>query len=322
MAKKNREEEPCGSWMDTYGDMVTLLLTFFVMLFSMSSVNEEKFAVLVKAFTSQDPNSVNIILDQQSNGENNQENYPLNRGDGKDELADKLSSMSIEELQSLAPKDFNELYEFLKAYAEKNNMQDSVQIKKQADGCVLIRFQDNALFGPDSPIIKRESRPVLDFLGSCIKSVEDQVMLVNINGHTADPKVGSDDVSAWRLSGERASSVAIYLEDEKQVDPKKLLMVGYGKNRPIADNNTEEGLARNRRVDILIISNDNALTDQELLSALLNGAYDDTLYPDYGGVKDVLVPQSAPQSTTDQAADTFDTQPQARQPDMPPPGES
>ena len=64
MAKKKAEEEQCGNWMDTYGDMVTLLMTFFIMLFSMSSVNEEKFAILVKAFTSKDPDTINLILNQ------------------------------------------------------------------------------------------------------------------------------------------------------------------------------------------------------------------------------------------------------------------
>lgn len=110
MAKKKAEEEQCGNWMDTYGDMVTLLMTFFIMLFSMSSVNEEKFAILVKAFTSKDPDTINLILNQVGSEEGM--DYPENRTDIPPQGNDPADA-TLEELQNMVPQDFDDLYDYL-----------------------------------------------------------------------------------------------------------------------------------------------------------------------------------------------------------------
>ncbi len=288
MAKKKGEDEPCGNWMDTYGDMVTLLLTFFVLLFSMSSVSEEKFATLVRAFTSAEPDTINVILDQ-SNNQDGME-FPTNRGDNPPS-DDTLANTSLEELEQLVPNSFDELYLLLKTYVEKSGMESSVQVSRQGDGSVFIRFEDNVFFNPDSDVIRTSSEPLLDFLGNCLKSVEDQILTVNINGHTADPGIANYHVSDWRLSSERASSVAIYLEEKKGFDPKKLLPIGYGKNYPIAPNDTAEGRRQNRRVDMLILSKDSSLSDQEILQSILEGTFNPNEYPEQGTLSDVLVPE-------------------------------
>jgi len=287
MARKKPEEEQCGNWMDTYGDMVTLLLTFFVMLFSMSSVNEEKFAILVKAFTSKDPETINLILDQTGKEEGME--HPENRTDTPPQ-GDNPAEATLEELQDMIPQDFDDLYEYLKSYVQKADLQDSVEVVDAGEGCVFIRFQDNIFFTPNSASLRATSAPLLDFLGNCLKGVEEQIMTVNINGHTADPKGYTQDISDWKLSGERASNVATYFETRNEFDPKKLLPIGYGKNYPIASNDTSEGMQKNRRVDMVIISNNTELTDKEILNSILLGTFDPTQYPAEGGTRDVLVP--------------------------------
>lgn len=296
MARKKQEEEPCGSWMDTYGDMVTLLLTFFVMLFSMSSVNEEKFAVLVRAFTSRDPDSINLILDQSGGIEGE---FPMNRGD-EPPSASTLANATLEQIENSVPSDFDELYEYLKAYVDKSDMAGSVEVTREGDGVVMIRFQDNIFFEPDSAALKSSSWPILDFLGNCIKGVEDQVRTVNINGHTADPGIANYQVSDWLLSSQRAANVAIYFEEHKQIDPHKLLPIGYGKNFPVADNATAQGRQQNRRVDMLIISTESTLSAEALLSSILEGTFDSSLYPDEAGVEEVLTPPT-PQAGSQRA---------------------
>ena len=125
MAKKKAEEEQCGNWMDTYGDMVTLLMTFFIMLFSMSSVNEEKFAILVKAFTSKDPDTINLILNQVGSEEGM--DYPENRTDIPPQGNDPADA-TLEELQNMVPQDFDDLYDYLQSYVEKAELSESVEI--------------------------------------------------------------------------------------------------------------------------------------------------------------------------------------------------
>ena len=287
MARKKSEDEPCGNWMDTYGDMVTLLMTFFIMLFSMSSVNEEKFAILVKAFTSKDPDTINLILNQVGSEEGME--YPENRTDIPPQGEDPADA-TLEELQNMVPQDFDDLYDYLQSYVEKAELSESVELAEVGEGCVFIRFKDNIFFRPNSSSLQASAEPLLQFLGGCLKGVEEQIMTVNINGHTAAPKVYSQDISDWKLSGERASNVATYFELQSKFDPKKLLPIGYGKNYPIADNDTEEGMQRNRRVDMVILSNDTELSDKEILDSILMGTFDPNQYPESGSAGDVLVP--------------------------------
>lgn len=287
MAKKPREEAECGNWMDTYGDMVTLLLTFFVMLFSMSSVNEEKFAKLVKAFTSRDPNSINIIIDQTGEGEE----FPMNRGEDPP-TQDSLANITLQELEKMVPDNFNDLYEYLRAYTEKSGMMGSVEVSRAGEGVVFIRFQDNIFFEPDSATLRSTSRPILEFLGNCLKGVESQLRTVNINGHTADPGIQNYPISDWVLSSERAANMAIYLEEEKKLPPQKLLPIGYGKNFPVEDNATPEGQESNRRVDMLIISTDSGISAQSILSSILEGTFDTGITSGEGNITDVMTPQN------------------------------
>lgn len=275
--------------MDTYGDMVTLLMTFFIMLFSMSSVNEEKFAILVKAFTSKDPDTINLILNQVGSEEGME--YPENRTDIPPQGEDPADA-TLEELQNMVPKDFDDLYDYLQSYVEKAELSDSVSVEEVGEGCVFIRFQDNIFFSPNSASLRATAAPLLDFLGGCLKGVEEQIMTVNVNGHTAAPKGYTQDISDWKLSSERASNVATYFEVQGKFDPKKLLPIGYGKNYPVADNETAEGMQQNRRVDMVIISNQTELTDKEILNSILLGTFDPNQYPESGSAADVLVPSA------------------------------
>ncbi|MCI8622830.1 MAG: flagellar motor protein MotB [Provencibacterium sp.] len=282
MAKhKSHDEGGGGSWLDTYADMVTLLLTFFVMLFSMSSVNEEKWEQLVRAFSRKGEDTSQVVIAPEGEGDDvgrNQSEFPPPGGE-----ADL-------ETQSNLPKNFNQLFEYLKSYVDENNMGASVSVE-QSEGSVFIRFQDNLFFDPDKFNLKPASHDILNFLGDGLKSLQDQILTINISGHTAAvPSMEDYPISDWMLSSERASAVAIYLEEEKELNPAILLPIGYGKNHPVADNDTPEGRERNRRVDMLIVSKDSDADHQKLLQQILEGTYDPTQYPQNGGVSGVLLP--------------------------------
>lgn len=244
--KRNRSDSGGGyNWMDTYGDMVTLLLTFFIMLFSMSTVNEEKWEILVRAFArNPDAATAQIILVQDGDGD---DIAPANGLSAT--IGNKVSDADL-------PSDLNQLYEYLKQYVEQNQMSASVSISRDASNNVYIRFDNNIFFDGDSWRLREESLPILDFLGDCLLNVEDQIFIVRVNGHTAAiPGAEDYHISDWTLSGERASQVVIYFEEQKGIDPKKLMCNGYGKNYPIDSNDTAEGRANNRRVEIMILGN-------------------------------------------------------------------
>lgn len=297
MARNKGEEESCGNWMDTYGDMVTLLLTFFIMLYSMSSINEEKWEKVVKAFANSGNETQQVVTAPVGSGSE----MATNQGEFVPGGPEDVPSMEN------PPENFNELYEYLQSYVAENNMEGSVEVS-QGDGNVYVRFQDNVLYDPDSSDLKPTGIKVLDFLGVGLVGVQDQILTVNIAGHTAAvPNAETYRISDWDLSAGRAASVAIYLEEEKGIDPKKLMPIGYGKNSPIADNETMEGRQKNRRVDMTIVSKDSDFSNEEAIQQFLAGTFDTSRYPSSGGTTDILMPdlassQRAPSSSSSSSA--------------------
>lgn len=280
MARKPREEPDAGSWMNTYSDLVTLLLCFFVLLYSMSAVDAEKWQRFASAF--QDGEDTNQIVV----GESPEDGEGLAPPQGSNDYTEGEATINPEE----PPSDFNELYEYLMWYTEQNNMQDSVELFKGED-TVYIRFNNNIFFYPDRAELKQDSVPILDFLGDCLGGVEDQIFLININGHTASVEYENYPVSAWSLSGSRATNIAIFLESNKGISPKKLRPIGYGDNYPVVPNDTEEGRMQNRRVDMVIISTDADYAQSGSIYEDFAGLFDPEIFPKEGGVGDLLVPE-------------------------------
>ncbi|MEG0616053.1 MAG: flagellar motor protein MotB [Oscillospiraceae bacterium] len=258
MARKKHDSGGGYSWMDTYGDMVTLLLTFFIMLFSMSTVNEDKWKILVQAFSmTASGTPQQVVIANSSVGD---QVMPSN---GEDEL-----NFGEPDIINDLPVDLNQLYDYLKAYIEENEMAGSVSIEQDAAKNVYIRFDNNIFFDGDSSVLRRESYPIMDFMGKCISNVESQILMVRVNGHTAEVKGSS--VSDWDLSALRATHIVSYFDETVGFPPKKLMCNGYGKNFPRDTNDTPEGRAKNRRVEIMIIGNEIDGASAEQLKAVLN----------------------------------------------------
>lgn len=233
-----------GDWLNTYADMVTLLLTFFILLFSMSSLDAAKFNMLVTAFASDGESSDKIIIRGEASGTE------------QNALPDASSDVEITDLEDVFQK--------IKEMIEQENRQDSVTVSK-GEGYVFIQFMDDMLFEPNSAVLKARDRELLQFVGEAIKAVQQDTASINIVGHTAAIPDNPDyAVSDRRLSTERANEVLMYFEDIIKIEPTKLFATGYGMWKPLPgeDNMTEESRARNRRVEILISSESNSLSEQ------------------------------------------------------------
>jgi len=248
MARKKGGGKGDGSsgneWLNTYCDMVTLLLTFFVVLFSMSSLDSAKFNMMVKAFASELRSSDSIIIFAEGT-----EGTPT--FDEKNPFEDGEREVF----------DMEEVFQMLMGYIEENQLTDSVQVAK-GDGYVFIRFMDNMLFEANSARLKPADLEILNFVGYGIKTIQNQAELIRIDGHTAAiPENPNYEVSDRVLSSERANSILMYFEDVIGIDPKKLVQTAYGKQVPIADNNDPVERSRNRRVEIFI-SSENIMAEQ------------------------------------------------------------
>ena len=233
MKRKQRNSGDGQEWLNTYADMITLVLTFFVLLYSISNINMVKLEKVAEAM--QKKLGIESKLELKDLPQNLK--YPQ-VGDTKEELTASEAAL-------------NEAKEKIESYMQANHAAAEVT---QEDDVLYIRFKNEMLFAPDSPDIRQENISYLDYVGDVLKAKEPEILAIYINGHTAD----APD-SAWNdriLSSQRADNVAIYLEEQKGIEPKKLISRGYGKNYPIADNSTKEGRDQNRRVDIIILGKD------------------------------------------------------------------
>lgn len=284
--KKGGGDEGGGQeWMNTYSDLVTLLMCFFVLLFSMSSVDAEKWEAFVKAFNKMGDQTSQIVI----NANDDEGDAPItNSGD-----AYQMEVNDGEELATL-PTDFDELFAFLKEFVEESGLDSSVEVMTDGENAVYIRFQNNVFFAADASDLLPDGLYILNFLGDCLAAVQDQIYVISINGHTAD--VGFDDyaVSEWMLSSERAGRVADYLDSEKHVDATKLRPMGYGKSFPVADNSTDEGRQQNRRVDMTIVreAETNSNIEQQLASL-----FDPSQFPKPGSLQDIWAADTTPGTT-------------------------
>ena len=281
MKRRNREPEDTGSWMNTYSDLVTLLMTFFVLLYSFSSVDSEKWEAFVKAFGTPGDATSQVVL-----GVENPDpgaNSPVTDGATAAE-----GNPGSEDL----PQDFDQLYQYLEQYVQDSGNAGSIEVMKSGDSVVYIRFQDDIFFDSDEYYLRQSAYSVLDVIGDAIHNVEDEIYIISINGHTAQVDDPNYAVSDWMLSSERASSVAIYFEEEKQIDPQKMRPMGYGKNYPIASNDTPEGRQKNRRVDMAIVKNSEEVVAGDM-EQVLHSLFDPTSFPTAGGVSDLFTPEGS-----------------------------
>lgn len=239
MKKKNKSSEPGNNWMDTYGDMVTLLLCFFVLLYSISSVDQAKWIQVVKSFNPDAKEVSQIVTDTTAEG-----NDPV--PGGTESSGDELT--------------FDGLYETLKQYVDNNGMTSEVDLYK-GNGYTFVTFRDKVFFDGDSSVIKPEGKAVLDQFAQALSSAKDSIQEIQVLGHTTQADSSRQNTVEFDrvLSAERSARVAAYLQEKSLVDPQKLVSVGYGQFRPIAPFDTEENRAKNRRVELLITKSDSVM---------------------------------------------------------------
>lgn len=217
-----------ANWMDTYGDMVTLLLCFFIMLYSMSSLDQNKWQALVQALN------------------------PDVQPEEVDE--DALESVLQGQLtQEQVDADIETLYQTIQQYVVEENLTSQIGVTK-GSGYVFISFDDTVFFAGDEYDLLDEGKEVLDKVAMYIAEVSSSVDEIQVVGHTAQADANRPNrpqVDRF-LATNRAAEVTVYLQEKNIIDPARLVSIGYGQWRPIADNATSEGRAQNRRVELLV----------------------------------------------------------------------
>lgn len=233
MKKRKPPEEGGANWMDTYGDMVTLLLCFFVLLYSISSVDQQKWEIVVKSFNP-GADAVSQIV---TNSDQKDGDHDVEGGMDKPKTID----------------DFDELFYTLQELIQQGKLGENVSMES-GDGFAFITFQDMVFFDGDSSVLRDDGKPILQAFGQAMAGLNDSIQQIQVLGHTsqAAPGIPNEAHTDRLLSAERSAEVVAYLQQVSDIDPAKMISSGFGQFRPIAEFDTPEGRAKNRRVEILI----------------------------------------------------------------------
>lgn len=246
-ALKNGEDNKFGSpaWMTTYGDMVTLLLTFFVLLYSFSSIDLQRFHEVMSAIQHSFMGRTGILMGSTEFGDAEGERIDVAELSREPERG--LSEQELALLEALT--ELEETYEKVRAFLQRAGMEEEIMLRLEERGIVM-ELPEKILFDTGRAEIKEEFFPVLDLLAELLSALPNQII---VEGHTDNVPIRTFLYpSNWELSVARAVSVARYLVEVHNLEPRRFMATGYGEYHPIDTNETPEGRARNRRVSIVI----------------------------------------------------------------------
>jgi chemotaxis protein MotB len=240
--KKKKSGGGGANWMDTYGDMVTLLLCFFVLLYSMSTISTENWKALVMSFNPDAEEALKDIPDSDGG-------FSSDPNDDSGDGVNEMMGTTQEEID----EDIEELYQALQAMAAQQGAEDSISVTKDG-GKVYVTFNDTTFFNGNSYQLRDEALPVLDTLSAILSNASESIDEVRIQGHTAQARADQPNrvMEDRFISSNRATNVLCYVQEHSVLNPGKLVSEGMGQWRPVDTNDTAEGQAHNRRVEVII----------------------------------------------------------------------
>lgn len=266
MAKRKNEEAPKGSpaWMATFSDLMNLLLCFFVLLFSMSTVDTEKFIMVIASLQSSFsilPSGGTSVVEEGmliSSGISELEKFDVYFNEPTEE--ESTGAPTEEEIQEAYQQQETEESEKMakqvEEMVEQFGIQDQVEVDFNAQ-YVLVTLNGALLFDSGSTEVRAEALPLVDKIVSILNNYNNNI--IEIEGHTDNVPMHSSKYEDNNvLSMYRALYVADYVRSHGSLNPAHIKSSGRGEYVPVDDNGTPEGRARNRRVEIKIFNSYNS----------------------------------------------------------------
>ena len=250
--RRRRDEESHGNsdrWLLTYADMITLLMAFFIMMYSMSVLNLSKF------------HEAAISIRSGFGG--------IARGQGKSVLGSS-GSFSAQptpirkgELAGAAWRAVTPLVDYIE---QDSKLRNTVKVVEDQRGIVVSVLTDDMLFKPGSAQISDGANPLLGKIAEMLYKTANNI---RIEGHTCDlpPRDRAGFPTNWELSTARATNVLRYFVEQKGLDARQFSVAGFAGLRPMFPNTSEANRRRNRRVDIVIVTAEEPVVMQQLEAA-------------------------------------------------------
>ncbi len=227
--------------MITYSDMVTLLLTFFVLLYSMSAIDISRFQKIM--------NSIQLsflgytgVLERTAELEDIEE-VDLRPGD----LEESVTAEELIMLEKL--RQGEEIMEKVQEFLREAALEAGAEVRIEERG-VVMELPDKIFFEIGQADLKPEALMVLEKLADLFRGLDNRVI---VEGHTCDLPIRTDRFpSNWELSVGRSVAVTRYLVDRQGLSPERFIATGYGEYQPLVPNDSPTNRAKNRRVTVVI----------------------------------------------------------------------
>ena len=284
MARNRRDRRPADDggadrWLGTYGDMVTLLMAFFVMLYAISQVDDVKFAELVSGLDvfgnttnlegaveggpallneggSQNAIGPGELLNEvmrDAVAPNRQEDNAA-AGKATEEPTERTSEQAARQEERASREEVERVARQLEAALDRARLPRRVaDVRGDPRGVVISVSSDDLHFALGSTEISRFGRRIIGAIASVIRRYDAPVV---VEGHTDNLPVRRAGYSNWNLSTDRAVAVVNRLQRVHDIDPRRISATGYGEHQPLELNTSASKRARNRRVDVLLRLNE------------------------------------------------------------------
>jgi len=233
MAKKKHEEhENHERWLVSYADFITLLFAFFVVMYSISSVNEGKFRSVSDSIKA----ALNPIVSPASTS------MPFTIGQNKAVKIDPT-------IESVKEPAMRRLRQIIRSLKEETHI-EVITLKELTNGDIVLTLPDTVLFRSGESTLRPEAHPFIQAISDVLIELDRHV---RVEGHTDNVPITTVQFpSNWELSATRAVTVVRAFLEQYGVPADHLTAVGHADSRPLTDNLTPENRAKNRRVEIVV----------------------------------------------------------------------
>jgi chemotaxis protein MotB len=243
--KEHHEEHTDESWLVPYADILTLLLALFIILFASSQVDQKKYEQVMQGLNSAFSGGPSML----EGAKEIREKDTVQQDDSI--VLDQ--DPSISEALKKETEDMAEIKRRIDHYIAENDLSAQLETKLNPE-MLMISIQDNALFDSGSAVIKPESQKLAIIISEMLKEYPNYN--VEVAGHTDNIPINNREFETnWDLSVKRSLNFMKYLLKTNSIDEARFRTIGYGEYHPVATNSTEEGRAKNRRVEINILRN-------------------------------------------------------------------
>ncbi|GAA2900122.1 flagellar motor protein MotB [Microbacterium esteraromaticum] len=246
--RRRRRIEPEGHsgpderWMASYLDMITVLMCMFIVLFAMSSVDQEKFEALSA--------SLATGFGQEKTDEVDTSQGVVVPADMLDEKSEGFADVEL----SAAQKEFDDLSALrdrIRDALAQRGLADAATFTIDSRGLTVSLVSAETFFATNSTVLAPAAVEILDALGSVLVTIPNQI---SVEGHADSRQSVAPFATNWELSAGRSTQVLRHLVESGGIDPAVIQSVGFGDARPVVKGASPEALAKNRRVDVVVLS--------------------------------------------------------------------